>query len=258
MDLSILPIKPLENEDQIDVHPDFFDLNTGSCVCHIGKPKTGKSVIINNLLMNPNINLIEKLDIVHVYSPTAKSDTTWRFACDQIPDTIYSSYSDAHLQSILDSQMSMSKSCRAKIAIIFDDFLSFHGLNKNSLMFKLASNYRHYGIKLLYFATQKFKSVPPLLRACIDYALISKTTNAKEIEDMDFELGSKYDNKFKSLLSQATNIPYSFLYLKLNSQPAEAFQTFTKKIYTAKSHSYVDIDFPELPEKSKKDEDDYY
>mgnify|MGYP000150121779 CR=1 FL=1 len=172
MDLSILPIKPLENEDQIDVHPDFFDLNTGSCVCHIGKPKTGKSVIINNLLINPNINLIEKLDIVHVYSPTAKSDTTWRFACDQIPDTIYSSYSDSHLQSILDSQMSMPKSCRPKIAIFFDDFLSFPNLNKNSLMFKLASNYRHFGIKLLYFATHKFKSVPPLLRSCLDYCWI--------------------------------------------------------------------------------------
>ncbi len=101
MDLTIMPIKPLENEDNIFIHKDFFDLNVGSCVCHIGKPKTGKSVIINNLLLNPAFNLVDKLDIVYVYSPTAKADTTWRFSCEQIGDTIFSDYSDKHLQKII-------------------------------------------------------------------------------------------------------------------------------------------------------------
>lgn len=97
--------------------------------------------------------------------------------------------------------------------------------------------------------------LPPVVRANTDYALISRTTNEKEIADMEFEMGSKYDNKFRKLLAQATNEPYSFLYLRLNDVPSTAFQRFTKKIYTATMLGDLQVQLS-LGDKKKTDEDE--
>ncbi len=261
MDLNIYPIKPPEEENLIQHHPDYFDLNTGALTVHIAKPKSGKGVCCVNQILNPAFNLIEKLDLIHIYSPTAKSgDATWRHVVEQIPETIYSEYSDKHLRTILDSQLTFPKNSRPKIAVFFDDIGTFPNLNKNSLLFKISGSYRHYGIKLLYYCVQQFKQITPIVRASMDYALISRTTNEKEIGDMEQEMGCKYDKKFRKLLDKATSKPYSFLYLRLNDQPSTAFQNFTTKIYTAKQPGSLNVNFGEIPngKEKKDDEEDIY
>jgi hypothetical protein len=102
-------------------------------------------------------------------------------------------------------------------------------------MFKIASSYRHHNIKLLYYSTQLYKAVPNIVRQSINYAIISQNANNKEVEKMAEEMGARYGNinKFKSLLSEATNKPYSFLYLDLYGKPAKAFQNFTNLLYEA-------------------------
>jgi len=252
-DLSILPIKPLDDND-IQLDPRFFKL---PCVSlHVAPPKSGKSVIINNILMNPNFDLINKLDIVYVFSPTARSDSTWRFTVEQIGDTIFDSYSDKKLRDILEAQNTFTKKERPRIGIIFDDFLSFPNLTKNSLMFSLATNYRHYGIYWCHYASQKFKAVPPVLRACLDYCLVGKISNQKEVEDLNFEVGYKFNNQFKRLLNKATSKQYSFLYLKLNHSPPEAYECFNNLIYTAKGNNGLDVDFKALPDGKKMDDEE--
>ena len=42
-DLSILPIKAPLIEKKIDHHPNFFDINGGSCVLDIASPRQGKT-----------------------------------------------------------------------------------------------------------------------------------------------------------------------------------------------------------------------
>tara|TARA_E500000305_G_scaffold110165_1_gene117267 strand:+ start:1135 stop:1929 length:795 start_codon:yes stop_codon:yes gene_type:complete len=232
--LDIFPVKPPPLENKIEHHPDYYDLNAGATIIHVGKSKSGKGIIQQNELFNPAFNVSDKLDVIHIYSPTAASgDPTWRFAVEQLGDTIYSEYSDKHLRSILQAQMALPKNQRPNIAIIFDDIATFPNINKNSLLFQICSQSRHYNIKYLKYIVQQYKMLPPIVRANTDYALISRTTNEKEIADMEFEMGSKYDNKFRKLLAQATGEPYSFLYLRLNDVPSTAFKNFTKKIYTA-------------------------
>jgi hypothetical protein len=77
--------------------------------------------------------------------------------------------------------------------------------------------------------------VPNIVRQSINYAIISQNANNKEVEKMAEEMGARYGNinKFKSLLSEATNKPYSFLYLDLYGKPAKAFQNFTNLLYEA-------------------------
>jgi|TARA_E500000305_G_C4011027_1_gene232784 hypothetical protein len=254
--LEIYPVKPPPMHTTIDHHPDYFDLNAGATIIHVGKSKSGKGQIQQNELFNPAFDLANKLDVIHIYSPTAASgDPTWRFAVEQIGDTIYSDYSDKHLKTILSAQMAIPKRQRPNIAIIFDDIATFPNINKNSLMFTLSSQARHYNIKYLKYIVQQYKMLPPVVRANTDYALISRTTNEKEIADMEFEMGSKYDNKFRKLLAQATNEPYSFLYLRLNDVPSTAFQRFTKKIYTATMLGDLQVQLS-LGDKKKTDEDE--
>ncbi len=255
-DLEIYPIQPPKQDKKIKHHPDYFDLNTGALTVHISKPKGGKGVCCVNQLLNPAFDLINKLDQVYIFSPTAKSgDESWRFVVEINGDRIYEEYTDKKLRNILDNQLRYPKDKRPNISIIFDDIGTFPNLNKNSLLFKIAGSYRHYGIKLLYYCVQQFKQIPPIVRASMDYALISRTTNEKEIMDMEFEMGSKYDKQFRKLLTQATTKPYSFLYLRLNDNPSTAFENFTKKIYTAKQPGFLEVDHGKISDK-KEDSDD--
>jgi hypothetical protein len=234
-DLTILPIKAPVIDNTIDVPDGFFDVNGGACVLDIAAPRQGKTTRICNYFQNPNF-LMGKLDAIYIYSSTiTNGDATARFLLDQYGETIYSEYSDAHLQSIIDYQDTIPKDERPNIAVVFDDFIAFHNLRKNSLMFKIASSYRHHNIKLLYYSTQLYKAVPNIVRQSINYAIISSNANNREVEKMAEEMGARYGNveTFKSLLNTATAQPYSFLYLDLYGKPAKAYSNFTKLIYTA-------------------------
>jgi hypothetical protein len=235
MDLTILPIKAPIIEKKIDVPDNFFDINGGACVLDIAAPRQGKTTRICNYFQNPNF-LMGKLDAVYIYSSTiTNGDATARFLLDQYGETIYSEYSDSHLQTIIDYQDQIPKAQRPNIAIVFDDFIAFPNLKKNSLMFKIASSYRHHNIKLLYYSTQLYKAVPNIVRQSINYAIISQNANSKEVEKMAEEMGGRYGNidKFKNLLNEATQVPYSFLYLDLYGKPAKAYSNFNNLIYTA-------------------------
>lgn len=256
MDLTILPIKVPLIEKKIDVPDNFFDVNGGACVLDVAAPRQGKTTRICNYFQNPNF-LMGKLDAIYIYSSTiTNGDATARFLLDQYAETIYSQYSDQHLQTIIDYQDQIPKEQRPNIAIVFDDFIAFNNIRKNSLMFKIASSYRHHNIKLLYYSTQLYKAVPNIVRQSINYAIISQNANDKEVEKMAEEMGGRYGNmdKFKSLLREATNKPYAFLYLDLYGKPAKAFRNFTDLLYEAPltlQHIPVNTDFDGFDEDTK-------
>lgn len=256
--LDIYQVVPPPKINKIDHHPDYFDLNQGSCVCHLGKSKAGKGVALVNQLKSPAFDLMSKIDLVYMYSPTAASgDPTWRHVVEEIPDQIFPTYSDSHLQSILDAQLSVPKEQRPTMVLIFDDIAGLPNINKNSLLWKLATCYRHYNIKLLYYCIQMWKMVMPIVRANADYLLISKTTNEKEIQNISDEVSSKFDGdkQFRKLLAMVTKQPYHFLYLQLNASPSKAFDCFNKHIYTAKELGCLEVEFDNIgldPKENKK------
>lgn len=235
-DLAILPVKPPINRKAIQHHPNLPDVNTGACVLDIASPKQGKSTRICNLLQNPSFYQ-GCFDAVYIFSSTmTNGDDTCRFLCEEFKETIYPEYDEKILQQIINFQDSIPKEQRPNIAIIFDDFIAFQNLKKNSLAFRLASSYRHHNIKLLYYSTQLYKAVPNIVRQSINYAIISQNANNREVTKMAEELGARFgdEKKFKELLYQATGqTPYSFLYLKLYDRPATAWKNFSSCIYEA-------------------------
>jgi hypothetical protein len=250
-DLTILPVKPLDDKKRIQVSDTFFDVNGGACVLDCAPPRSGKTVRISNYFLNPNF-LEGKLDAVHIYSSTlANGDASGRFLVDRYSDTIYGEYSDSHLKSIIDFQDSIPKNERPAIAIVFDDFIGFDKIKKNSYLFRLSSEYRHHNIKLLMYSCQLFRYVPSMVRQNINYAVIGQTANKKEINKMSEELGARYgdEKQFNKLLKEGTRGRYDFLYLDLYGKPAKAYRNFNELIYEAPDNinlsNYTDIDIPE-------------
>ncbi len=238
-DLTILPVKPRPIERKIKHHENLMDVNKGSCVIDVAKPRSGKTLRLVNYLQNPNF-YAGKFDQIYIYSSTmSNGDDTARFLYDEYGDTIYSEYNDSHLQGIIDYQDSIPKHQRPKIALIFDDFIAFPNVNKNSLMFKIATSYRHHNIGLLLYNTQMMKYLPPVVRASANYVILSQNSNQKQVEQLSEEYGGTYGvEKFKELFSQATSIPYGFLYLDLygftgkNNKP-KAYSNFNRLLYEA-------------------------
>jgi len=238
-DLTILPVKPREHEQKVDIHPNLPDINKGCCIIDIAKPRGSKTTRLVNYLQNPNFYQ-NKFDCVYIYSSTmSNGDDTARFLYDEFGDTIYSEYSDSHLQSILDYQDSIPKPDRPRIALIFDDFIAFPNIHRNALMFKIASSYRHHNIMLLLYNTQQMKYLPPIVRSCANYVILSQNSNMKQVEQLAEEYGNTYGTeKFKELFADATSAPYGFLYLDLYGFTGEtnnpkAYQNFTKLLYEA-------------------------
>jgi hypothetical protein len=235
LDLEILEVKPPEVKNEISFHPNLPDINSGACVLDCAPTKSGKTTRISNLLLNPNF-FADKFDAVYIYSSTLYAgDITGRFLLDQFEETIFNTYSDAHLRSILDYQLSIPTEKRPRIALIFDDFLSFPQLKANSLLFRISASYRHHGVKLLYYSSQLYRAVPPIVRQNIQYAILGKNANGKEVMKIYEELGMRYGNhkKFVELLQAGTQGKYNSLYLDLMNSPARAFKNFNELIYQA-------------------------
>jgi len=238
-DLTILPVRIPPTQKTIRHHPTLPDINKGACVVDIAKPRSGKTLRLVNYLQNPNF-YAEKFDGVYIYSSTmSNGDDTARFLYEQYGDTIYSEYNDAHLQSIIDFQDSIPKSERPKIALVFDDFIAFQNIHKNSLMFKIATSYRHHNIGLLLYNTQMLKYLPPVVRASANYVILSQNSNAKQVEALAEEYGGSYGvEKWKELYATATSPAYGFLYMDLygftgNNNNPKAYSNFNKLLYEA-------------------------
>ena len=238
-DLTILPVKPPPIDKSIKHHPTLPDVNKGACIVDVAKPRSGKTLRLVNYLQNPNFYQ-GKFDAVYIYSSTmSNGDDTARFLYDEFSETIYSEYSDQHLQSIIDYQDSIPKHQRPKIALVFDDFIAFSNINKNSLMFKIATSYRHHNIGMLLYNTQMLKYVPPVVRASANYVILSQNSNQKQVEQLGEEYGGVFGvEKFQELFATATTVPYGFLYLDLygftgeNNLP-KAYSNFTRLLYEA-------------------------
>jgi len=257
-DLTILPIKPRPSDIKVKIHPNLPDINKGCCMIDVAKPRSGKTARLVNYLQNPNFYQ-NKFDAVYIYSSTmSNGDDTARFLYDEFGETIYSEYSDSHLQGILDYQDSIPKEQRPRIALIFDDFIAFNNLKRTALMFKIASSYRHHNIMLLLYNTQQMKYLPPIVRACANYVILSQNSNLKQVEQLSEEFGNIYGaDKFKDLFAEATNEPYGFLYLDLygftgDSNNPKAYKNFTDLMYEAPVSYNKKMLSPNIKKKPKK------
>ncbi len=232
LDLTILPVKPSGDEKKLKkpIHPNLPNIATGALGIMISPIRTGKSTIISNLLLSPAFYR-DQFDIVYIISNTIHNDQTSRFLKEAFPETVFDEYSDDIIKNIITYQKSFPKAKQPFIAIILDDFL---GIKSKSMIYHLATRFRHYNIGLLMFASQLFRGLPPVLRQNATFAIIGGPNPSDfEIDKMAEEYGATYKGaeNFKKLYKTATNKRYNFLYLDLQANPSLAYRNFGELIY---------------------------
>ena len=124
---------------------------------------------------------------------------------------------------------------RPSIAIVLDDVIPWE-LKRNSVLYTLASTYRHHGVSLLLYLSQKFRSLPPIIRSTVGHLWCHHNGNAKEIEAIAEEC---YVHRFpggargfERMLAQATaKSKHDFLNLRLLDRIPVARRCFQEVLY---------------------------
>ena len=235
--LQVLPLKNLSKST--DDNYKKFQLNPILPGCAKGtfKPflltinagvRSGKTVLINNLLYNPNFGYKQMFDQIYCISPTILNDDSGRFIAKD-DDIIKITENLDNLDEIVETIANIQKEEgdeKGNILIILDDCLGF--IPKQGGFFNsFLSRYRHYKITL-WITCQQFKAVSVIQRVNSGYYILFKSFNKKEQLAIEEELSGSIPNFWK-LYNEATDQKYQFMYCDLEQM--KVYHNFQKLIW---------------------------
>jgi hypothetical protein len=229
---SIYPVvEPPKVKQRRELHPNLPILPTIMTI--VAPTKSGKSTILSNLLLRSDmygpIGKETLFDNVTIMSNTINSDITSRFlrkSCD-----CYDFYDDVILGNIIHQQKSYEdEEDRPFIALVFDDILG--SVKRSSYLNSLVTRARHYGVGLCVCSVQSFKSLGPTIRNNCNSFICCNLQNMSELNKISEEYNGMFggDENFRKIYHHATQVPYDFLYLDLQSNPARALRNFEEII----------------------------
>ena len=232
MDLPVvIPVvdPPREISELPPIHPNLPQTEGfgGGALCLLISPvRTGKSTIINNLLLNDKFfDAQTRFDTTTIISNTIANDITSRFLARAFD--CHDQYSDSIIDGIVHKQKAYAKEDQPEIALVLDDCLGT--IRRESRINHLCSRYRHYNIKLLIVSSQNFRACSPIIRQNATNVIIgSPFPNQKELGKIAEEYGDNFggaDNWLK-IYKLATPNRYNFLHMNFQANPPEAFMNF--------------------------------
>lgn len=228
-DLQVLPVKPMDIKEERNINPILpqINRNSGFLLLLLGSVNSGKSTIIANLLLNRHMYGGKESAFdggVFVFSPSIELDDTMRYVREQFET--YSEYKPEYLQLIKERQMDYEKKKMPKICIVADDAVGF--LPRS--FFSFCTKYRHINSNLI-LSVQNFRALMPTARSNANHIIIMQgCVNEKEWEKILEEYDSIFKGTLTYLYKTMCKEPYSFLYLKLRTNPAEMYKNFSEKI----------------------------
>lgn len=230
---KILPVK-IENkvcegwedvDSQLPIHP--------FCVLCQAPPKSGKSNLICNFVLNPDFDWIHRFDQIIWVSPTVTSDKTTKPIRDLMaePDNelgakikLFTDVDKGTVDTIITQTVALQKkNPDDKTLIILDDCL---GALKNNAFGKLCSKYRHDNLSVLAIS-QTFRSFDATARTCASGFIFFKTYNKNEKKKIIEEMNAFPD--FEQLYDKGTKAKYSFLWVNVDTQ--EIWQNFDELLW---------------------------
>tara|TARA_R110000787_G_scaffold74228_3_gene165135 strand:- start:475 stop:1344 length:870 start_codon:yes stop_codon:yes gene_type:complete len=198
--------------------------------------RTGKSTIINNLLLNSSFFGQDFFDEVMCISPTIYNDKTSRFLKKAFD--CYDEYDDSIIDNLVAKQEGYEDPAdRPDVAVILDDIIGV--IRREARINHLASRFRHYNIKLLLMSSQNYRKVSPVIRSnCTNMIIGSPFPNMKELGKIAEEIGDQFSgaDNFLKIYYMATPNKYDFLYLDLQSNPPLAYRNFDEVIAVGGQH----------------------
>ena len=198
--------------------------------------RTGKSTIINNMLLNSQFYGQDIFDEVMCISPTIYNDKTSRFLKKAFD--CYDEYDDAIIDGLIEKQEGFEDpQDRPDVALILDDVIGV--IRREAKVNHLASRFRHYNIKLLLMSCQNYRKGSPIIRSNATNMIIgSPFPNMKELGKIAEEIGDQFSgaDNFLKIYYTATPEKYDFLYLDLQSNPPLAYRNFDEIIAVGGQH----------------------
>jgi hypothetical protein len=215
------------NELFNDIHPNLPQMPSLCLI--IGSVRSGKSNLLVNYFCNPDFYK-DKFDVVKFVSTTLHTDNKGKILSKHFDCMDH--YEDNIIENIKQSQGQYeNKEDRPTYALVMDDVLTKDFKKTNQVSF-FSTRFRHY-IDFYLIAVQSFRAVAGMIRNNATDVIICKQQNQKELDKIAEEYGDLvggYDN-FMKLYEEAHRDRYSFLYLKLSENPAEAYVRHETKIY---------------------------
>ena len=194
----------------------------------VGRVKSGKSVLLNNLYLSGRF-FGDEYKTKILISTTAHNDAVNKFMLEDF-DFVFTDYTDDLLQEILD--IITNDEGDGRFLIIFDDIINsgqnFKRTGKTDLLTQIITTYRHIGNgefegKLaIAIAVQYFKYLSPIARNnCSGYYIMGHFPE-NEVKKMSEALSIfGRDNKgFIKIYNNSRKDPYDFLYLSVEHMEA--------------------------------------
>ena len=229
---KILPIKAQKHEKAKHHHEHLPDVGVGvrgkgALLCLLSPRNTGKTTTCVNLFMNSkDFYGPDFFDEIYIISPTINLDQSARHLKEKF--ITFDQYHPDIIREILRNQEELGEDA-PEIAIYLDDCVGL--LDKEIDM--LCTRSRHYNIKLLVIASQKFRgALSPIIRANItDLIVGSPFPNARELDAIAEEFGDEFmgAENWMRLYREATPKKYNFAYMKLTNPP-RFFRNFEEEL----------------------------
>ncbi len=232
-DVEIYPVKIEYTEDEkkfiqkFDILPDVLPHQAFIMLIH-APPRSGKSVLILNLLYNEMFKMKDIYDKIIFISPTLENDKTLKHVLEDEDVIKYYDYKELqNINGIIGGILEHQKDNQQKenILIILDDCVGLIGNNSVELN-RLCTRYRHNKISLI-ITSQNYKSFGVLMRNCASHYIFFKTNMLTELKKISDDMNN-YPN-FETHYRTATNKRYSFLYV--NQLESKIYEKFGRILY---------------------------
>jgi hypothetical protein len=233
---KVLKVKDEEpNENFSDIHPNLPQMPSLCLI--IGSVRSGKSNLLVNFFCNPDFYK-DKFDVVKFISTTLNTDNKGKILNKHFDCMDH--YEDTTIDEIKKEQGKYDKSERPTYALVMDDVLTKDFKKSNQVSF-FSTRFRHY-IDFYIIAVQSFRAVSGMIRNNATDVIIHKQQNQKELMKIAEEYGDLVGgtDNFMKLYDEAMKDRFSFLYLKLSENPAEAYVRFERKIYPTRDSEEAD------------------
>ena len=243
--LKIVPIQEEEDEGKVKrpLHPHLPNVYKGQLICIVAPIRSGKSVVWNNMLLSDNFyNDLFPQDSVHIISNTIRSDSTARFAYQKYKNNCSDIYSDKIIKDIIKRKKAKieNKEKDTGFCVVLDDLLGQFPKNgrKGMAAINFSTRFRHYVSKpdpcLIIYSTQRYYDLNKVVRNnCTSLLISGNIKSQKELEQITLDFADTFGgvDKFNEMMNEVKKEPYSWLYLRLDKNPPEAYLNFQKRLF---------------------------
>ena len=194
----------------------------------VAPSNSGESVLISNLISSPDLpyRRFFKKNIFIFSSTFSLNDPSFSMSDNIEKTNVYDEYNESAVMEIVNEQVGIihkySKKKAPHLLFIFDDVVQDLPMTRQNVMNKLFFSARHYNISLI-LLSQQYKMVARSVRLNASDIIIFQTGNNQEVQKIAEEQAIEVQ-KFKQILKDATEEPFSFLVIHNKLPISERYQ----------------------------------